>query len=150
MATRPTKIQKVADQHQHTASTSALPADLATADDENLPSKLADTSVGVTDPEHQGHAAAIAIGQELWHEQRRTWRGSASRPVRPPSRPVIRWAWTARSQSMCMLLTCSILFCVMLCSPDSTYDTLLLTSRPFAVKIPLAVSSQRNAQHSHV
>lgn len=52
------------------------------------------------------------IGLDVWQQQRNAWVGSASTSPKAPSRPVI--------------------------SPDSTYDTLLLSSRPFAIRIPLA------------
>lgn len=57
-------------------------------------------------------ASQSAIGEQLWQQQRSEWVGHITTSPRPPSRPVI--------------------------SPDSTYDTLLLTSRPFAIRVPLA------------
>lgn len=38
-----------------------------------------------------------------------------------------------------VLLSWQLTFCADTHSPDSTYDTLLLTSRPFAIRVPLAV-----------
>lgn len=54
----------------------------------------------------------VVIGQELWQQQRTKWVGNSTGSSRPASRPVI--------------------------SPDSTYDTLLLTTRAFAIPVPLA------------
>lgn len=57
-------------------------------------------------------SSVLVPGKELWQQQRLEWVGNSTSSPRPPGRPVI--------------------------SPDSTYDTLLLTSRPFVNRIPLA------------
>ncbi|DBA87605.1 hypothetical protein WJX77_006404 [Trebouxia sp. C0004] len=79
--------------------------------DRDILSSTSATSPAATAQSFSKNLENVVTGQELWQQQRSKWLGNSTRSSRPASRPVI--------------------------SPDSTYDTLLLTTRPFAIRIPL-------------
>lgn len=143
MATRPSKIQKLTDQKLALTSATSTPAEFAddaTHSRADEPTVTLLRSIRGPDESPQRYAQGPAVGQEVWHHQRREWTGSVPRNAKPPSRPVIRSNWLQQLPKLPFKISNLV---VVICSSDSTYDTLLLTSKPFAVRIPLSVSTPR-------
>ncbi|KAL0028680.1 hypothetical protein WJX79_010244 [Trebouxia sp. C0005] len=96
----------------HSLCMATRPHKIQKVTDRNILSSSSATMPAATAQLFSKDLENVVIGQELWQQQRTKWVGNSTGSSRPASRPVI--------------------------SPDSTYDTLLLTTRPFAVQIPLA------------